>query len=110
MFVARPLRGAAAALLAALAASGCSMMLAGGPRPTEAALRAIQPGMSRQNVLDRVGPPTWAFGVRQENLTIWNYRYNRADCIIYQVSLRPDGTVRDIGTAWDPACDAPSRS
>ena len=53
------------------------------------------------------GPPTWTFGVRQENLTIWNYRYYRGDCVIYQVSMRPDGTVRDVGTGWDPACDGP---
>jgi hypothetical protein len=25
------------------------------------------------------------------------------------VSVRPDGTVRDAGTGWDPACDAPNR-
>ena len=58
-------------------------------------------------MLARFGPPTWAFGVRQENLTIWNYRFNRNDCIIYQVSVRPDGSVRDAGTGYDPACDGP---
>jgi hypothetical protein len=30
-------------------------------------------------------------------LTIMNYRYSRGACTIYQVSVRPDGTVRD---AW----------
>ena len=63
--------------------------------------------MSSQEVLAKFGPPTWTFGVRQENLTIWNYRYYCGDCIIYQVSMRPDGTVRDAGTGWDPACDGP---
>jgi len=47
-------------------------------------------------------------GVRQEDLTIWNYRFNPNDCIIFQVSMRPNGTARDGSQAWDPACDAPA--
>ena len=73
--------------------------------PTESALSAIKEGMTRDEVLTRVGPPTWVFKVRQEDLTIWNYRYNRNDCLIYQVSMRPSGTVRDAGISQDPACD-----
>jgi hypothetical protein len=73
--------------------------------PTESDLSAIKEGMTRDEVLTRVGPPTWIFRVRQENLTIWNYRYNRNDCLIYQVSMRPSGTVRDAGISQDPACD-----
>ena len=53
---------------------------------------------------------TWVFGVRQENLSIWNYRYSRTDCIIYQVSMRPDGTVRDSAQGYDPACDRGDRN
>ncbi|MCE9660831.1 MAG: hypothetical protein K8R60_20065 [Burkholderiales bacterium] len=93
---------AAAFVLAACAAPGSL-----GRTPTEADFMTIQPGMSSQEVLARFGPPTWTFGVRQENLTIWNYRYYRGDCVIYQVSVRPDGTVRDAGTGYDPACDGP---
>ncbi len=68
----------------------------------------ITPGMSSQEVLVKFGPPTWTFGVRQENMTIWNYRYYHGDCIIYQVSMLPNGTVRDAGTGWDPRCDGPN--
>ena len=97
-----------AALAAALAAAaGCAAPGSLGRAATEADFMAIQPGMSGQEVLARFGPPTWVFGVRQENLAIWNYRFNRNDCIIYQVSVRPDGTVRDAGTGLDPACDGP---
>lgn len=94
----------AVALVACLA--GCA-----GPMtamPAEAQFSAIQPGMTREEVLSRVGRPTWMFGVRQEDLTIWNYRFNPSDCIIFQVSMRPNGTVRDASQAWDPACDAPA--
>jgi len=73
--------------------------------PTESDLSSIRQGMTRDEVLTRVGPPTWIFRVRQENLTIWNYRYNRNDCLIYQISMRPNGTVRDAGISQDPACD-----
>jgi hypothetical protein len=99
--------GRIAAVLSALVAAGCAAIGSYGPMPTEANLATIQPGWTRDQVLALVGPPTWVFGVRQESLSIWNYRYNRNDCIIYQVSMRPDGTVRDAGTGYDPACDGP---
>jgi hypothetical protein len=99
----------AGASIAALAAAGCTMTGNYRPWPTEADLATIQPGWTRDQVLARVGPPTWVFGVRQENLSIWNYRYNRTDCIIYQVSMRPDGTVRDSAQGYDPACDRGDR-
>ena len=88
-------------------ATGCAGVVSPERAPTEADFATIQPGMRSQEVVGRFGRPTWVFGVRQEDLTIWNYRFNRSDCIIYQVSVRPDGTVRDGGTAWDPACARP---
>jgi outer membrane protein assembly factor BamE (lipoprotein component of BamABCDE complex) len=96
------------AVPALLALAGCAGSMDFGPRPTEADFATIQPGMTSQQILARFGRPTWVFGVRQENLTIWNYRYNRSDCIIYQVSIRPDGSVRDAAPGYDPACDGPS--
>jgi len=46
-----------------------------------------------------------------ENLTIWNYRYDRNDCWTYQVSVRPDGTVRPYrrGPAADDSNGIPGR-
>ena len=101
------LTGLAAAAAMALAACYTPGNL--GRFPTEADFMAIQPGWTSQQVLTTFGPPTWTFKVWQESLTIWNYRYYRGDCIIYQVSIRPDGVVRDAGTGWDPACNAPSK-
>ncbi len=97
----------AAAVLCVLAAGGCAAIRPFGPMPTEADFATIQPGMTRDQLLARFGRPTWVFGVWQENLSIWNYRYNHNDCIIYQVSMRPDGTVRDAAPGYDPACDGP---
>jgi hypothetical protein len=96
-------RAGACALLVALA--GCSSIPSAGPAPTEEALSTLSPGMTRDEVLARVGPQTWTFKVRQEDLTIWNYRYSHSACLIRQVSMRPDGTVRDTGTTFDPGCE-----
>jgi hypothetical protein len=95
------------ALLVMASATGCAAVVSPARAPTEADFAAIQPGMRSQEVLDRFGRPTSVFGVRQEDLTIWNYRFNRSDCIIHQASVRPDGSVRDSGTASDPACARP---
>src|SRR5689334_11863406 len=77
------------ACLLSVAMSGCAAFLQSRPAPTEADFATIRPGMSSQEAVTRFGPPTWSFGVRQEDLTILNYRFNRNDCIIYQVSVRP---------------------
>jgi hypothetical protein len=89
-----------------LVLSACAAMPTG-LAVSERDFATIQTGMTREQVVARFGPPTWSFKVRQENLTIMNYRYSHSDCTIYQVSVRPDSTVRDAGPAWDPACDVP---
>lgn len=99
---------ASLALAATLGLAACGSLGAARIAPTEADFAALQPGMSGEAVLARVGAPTWRFGVRQEGLTIWNYRYNRNDCVIYQVSMRPDNTMKDAAPGYDPACDGPN--
>jgi hypothetical protein len=71
--------------------------------------QVIQPGMTSAEVIQRLGHPYYQFGVRQDNATIWNYRMRYGSCLIYQVSILPNGIVKDAGTAPDPACDAPDR-
>ena len=61
------------AMLAATAV-GCSTLLPARPALDESDFAAIRPGMTREQVLSRFGPPTWTFAVWQEHLTIWNYR------------------------------------
>lgn len=103
-------RSAIAALGAAtLLIAGCAS-LPSGQLPTEAALNTIKPGMTRTQVEAEFGRPFWVFGVWQEHMTILNYRFNRNECIIYQVSIRTDGTVKDTGYGNDPGCEAPNRS
>ena len=97
-------RAVAAAML--LAAAACSTLP--GSMSSAYPTPSIAPGMTRQEVLNQLGRPTWVFGVWQEHLTILNYRFSHSDCTIYQVSVRPDGTVKDAANAWDPACDGPN--
>lgn len=95
--------------LLALVAAGCAGVVGMAPAPTESDFATIKPGMTQQEVLARFGAPTWVFRVRQEDLTILNYRFDRYGCVIYQVSVRPDGTVRDAAPGYDPGCDGPRR-
>lgn len=71
--------------------------------------QVIQPGMTSSEVIQRLGHPYYQFGVRQDNATVWNYRMRYGSCLIYQVSILPNGIVKDAGTAQDPACDVPDR-
>jgi hypothetical protein len=94
---------------AATVFSGCAALQQGRPMPTETDFATIRPGMTRDEVLARFGQPSWSFRVRQENMTVMNYRYNPNDCTIYQVSVLPDGIVHDANQANDPGCDRPKR-
>lgn len=71
--------------------------------------QVIQPGMTSSEVIQKLGQPYYQFGVRQDNATVWNYRMRYGSCLIYQVSILPNGIVKDASTAPDPACDAPER-
>ena len=84
--------------------AGCSTTASNRPDP-KSVFATITPGMTQGDVLARLGPPTWTSRVRQEDLTILNYRFSHSECLIYQVSVRPDGSVRDTGTGLDAACD-----
>ena len=77
---------------------------------TEANLASIAPGTSSADVRLRFGRPIWIYGVRyREPQQIWNYRFESADCVWYQVGIS-DATQRVTETSLgpDPACDATS--
>jgi len=77
---------------------------------TEASFDSIRPGMSSDEVLAQLGPPTTVFGAGwAEHTQIWNYRWTGADCIWYQITIRDsDHTVREAGIGQDPRCDGPN--
>ena len=79
---------------------------------TEASFADIIPGMSADEVRQRLGRPTHVFGAGwQEHIQVWNYRFVGGDCVWFQVSIRDaDHKVREAGIGQDPACDGPSRT
>ena len=99
-------------LLLLVALAGCAggtIGVGGAPYVVSEGEQAIVPGMTSSEVVQRLGYPYYRFGVRQDNATVWNYRMRYGSCLIYQVSILPNGIVKDAGTAPDPACDVPDR-
>ncbi len=79
---------------------------------TLATFATIKPGMTRADVLLRIGHPVGVFPVGWQKLQVWNYRFGgiEGDCVLFQVSIsNSTGLVSDVGQGMDPACDAPSR-
>lgn len=71
-------------------------------------LTRIEPGMSRDDVLIRVGHPGSIMPIPRQQLQVWNYRYPTNDCLWFQISIGDDGKVISGGQATDPRCDPPS--
>ena len=68
----------------------------------------IQPGMSQDDVLARIGRPAFVFGIGLQHSTVWNYRFGGldGDCVVFQVSIsNASHTVTEAGQNTDPACD-----
>lgn len=74
----------------------------------------IAPGMTQDEVLARIGRPTFVFPVGWQQLKVWNYRFGglEGDCVVFQVSIsNQTHTVSDAGPNTDPACShGPDRS
>lgn len=74
---------------------------------TEANFLTVQPGATRDEVLATLGRPS---EVRHawRNGELWTYRYSHHACLLFVVTMNPDGRVRDAGYVPDPACNAPN--
>ena len=100
---------AAAALLAGCA--GFQTAIAGPNRRTmriESLSAQVRAGMSQQDVLARIGRPTYTFPVGLQRQTVWNYRFAppEGDCTVFQVSFgNASGTVVETGQGYDRYCD-----
>lgn len=98
------------ALLLPLAAIGGCSTVSTWKVLNEASFDNIRPGMSSDEVLAQLGPPTTVFGAGwAEHTQIWNYRWTGADCVWYQITIRDaDRRVREAGIGQDPRCDGPN--
>ena len=77
---------------------------------TEARFNALQAGLSRQEVLYRLGRPSHEMHIPRRHERVWSYRYESPFCQWFQVSLdtRTD-RVTQTGYNVDPLCDANDR-
>lgn len=69
---------------------------------------SLEPGISSEEVLMRIGHPGSMRAYPRQQLTVWNYRYPTFDCLWYQVSIGDDGKFISAANTTDPECDAPS--
>ncbi len=68
----------------------------------------IQPGMTQDDVLARIGRPAFVVPVGWQQLQVWSYRFGglEGDCVVFQVSIsNASHTVTDAGPNTDPACN-----
>ncbi len=72
---------------------------------TEQNFYALQIGMSRTEVLSRIGRPSEVSYLSRQRHRLWSYRYETPFCIWFQVSLDDGDRVTELGHNVDPACD-----
>lgn len=70
---------------------------------------AMQPGMTRDEVLREFGRPAEAQRVGFVGREVWSWRYPTNDCLWFRATFGPDGRLIDGGGYLpDPMCDPPS--
>lgn len=74
---------------------------------SELSFESLQIGMTRDEVLRRIGHPGTVRYLPRQRHQLWSYRYETPFCILFQVSLDTAGTVAELGHNSDPACEGP---
>ena len=69
---------------------------------------ALRPGMSKEEVLYRIGHPSDVQFIHLKQHQVWSYRYVSPFCTWFQVSLDTADRVAELGTNNDPLCTVPS--
>jgi hypothetical protein len=72
---------------------------------TEANFNALQMGMSREEVLMKLGRPSDTRYIQWQKLVLWSYRYDAVFCQWFNVGFNAQGRVADLGYTPDPLCD-----
>jgi hypothetical protein len=65
----------------------------------------IRPGMTSEEVLRQIGPPSYTWGVRYHDQTVWSYRFVSPFCLVFHVGITPQRTVEDSSYGPDPVCE-----
>ncbi len=68
-------------------------------------LRQVQPPMSQQDVLLKLGPPAQKRALALEGRTLWAWRFPTYDCEWFVATFDARQQLLDAGTMTDPRCD-----
>ncbi len=71
---------------------------------TELNFNLITPGMSQDEVRQRLGRPSETQGLGRSRGVVWNYRYENHFCQWFQVELSLEKQVRSTGYGQPPEC------
>lgn len=64
----------------------------------------VRPGMSADELRRLIGRPGEVMPIWR-GAVVWSWRYESPFCQWFQVTLEPDGRVRDAGRGPDPLCE-----
>jgi hypothetical protein len=73
---------------------------------TELNFNSLPAGMTRDEVLVRIGHPSERFYIGWQERDVWAYRYPINECLWFMVSMGREGRVVDMGYGIDRRCDA----
>ncbi len=76
---------------------------------TEINFNSLPPGMTRDEVLVRIGRPSERFYIGWQQRDVWAYRYPINECLWFMVSMGSAGRVVDMGYGIDRRCDPGGR-
>jgi hypothetical protein len=71
---------------------------------TERNFYELRPGMSKDEVLQRIGHASNESYLSRQQHQLWSYRYETPFCIWFQVSLDTTDRVAELGHNFDPMC------
>jgi hypothetical protein len=74
---------------------------------TEPNFTQITPGMTQDEVRQRLGRPSETQGLGRSRGVVWSYRYENHFCQWFQVEIAQDQTVRSTGYGEPPECEKP---
>ncbi len=72
---------------------------------TEANFFLVQRGMTKQEVLNLIGPSKIVMGGGKASWTVWSYRYENSLCRWFQVEFKSDGLVKTAEYGRPPECN-----
>ncbi len=71
---------------------------------TEPNFNQISPGMTQDEVRQRLGRPSETQGLGRSRGVVWSYRYENHFCQWFQVEIAQDQKVRSTGYGEPPEC------